>query len=100
MLINETIMGYIEYNKYEAACYCRLSCDDENDDTSVKTETQGKVKKLISPVCGKVQEVSLKNSTRHRVVDRASVAGDPGGTREMELSVSAGMRGGNGYPVM
>ena len=36
-------MSYIEYNKYTAACYCRLSRDDENDGTSVSIETQKKV---------------------------------------------------------
>ena len=36
-------MSYTEYNKYTAACYCRLSRDDENDGTSVSIETQKKV---------------------------------------------------------
>ena len=36
-------MSYIEQNKYTAACYCRLSRDDENDGTSVSIETQKKV---------------------------------------------------------
>ena len=30
-------------NAYTAACYCRLSRDDENDGTSVSIETQKKV---------------------------------------------------------
>ena len=44
-------MSYIEHkrfpakrdNAYSAACYCRLSRDDENDGTSVSIETQRKV---------------------------------------------------------
>lgn len=36
-------MSYIECSKYTAACYCRLSRDDENDGTSVSIETQKKV---------------------------------------------------------
>lgn len=42
-LRKETIMSYIESSKYTAACYCRLSRDDENDGTSVSIETQRKV---------------------------------------------------------
>lgn len=36
-------MSYTEQGKYIAACYCRLSRDDENDGTSVSIETQKKV---------------------------------------------------------
>lgn len=51
LLRKETIMSYIECthyspsakNAYTAACYCRLSRDDENDGTSVSIETQRKV---------------------------------------------------------
>ena len=43
LLRKETIMSYIECSKYTAACYCRLSRDDENDGTSVSIETQKKV---------------------------------------------------------
>ena len=43
LLRKETIMSYIEQSKYTAACYCRLSRDDENDGTSVSIETQRKV---------------------------------------------------------
>lgn len=33
----------IEQSKYTAACYCRLSRDDEQDGTSISIETQKKV---------------------------------------------------------
>ncbi len=36
-------MSYIEQSKYTAACYCRLSKDDEQDGTSVSIETQKRV---------------------------------------------------------
>ncbi len=35
-------MKKIEQNRVVAACYCRLSDDDENDGTSVSIETQEK----------------------------------------------------------
>lgn len=33
----------MEQSKYIAACYCRLSKDDEHDGTSVSIETQQKI---------------------------------------------------------
>ena len=43
MLRKDRNMSIYELSIYKAACYCRLSRDDEQDGTSVSIETQVKV---------------------------------------------------------